>query len=242
MVRGARRISTSICYVFLTCLSSGVAGWGQTGQAKPAVVPTVSFTLDFPGTNPDHYGISVTSDGHASYVSDGKLSNDAEPGEPYSLDVTISQPTVLHIFELAKQANYFEGNVDSKNKKVAFTGGKSLMYKDAQKDTLANYNYSPVPAVQELTTLFQNLSATLEFGHRLQYDYHYQKLALDQETKAMEDSAGRGELIELGAIAPILQKIAADPSVINVVRARIERLLQHAGVEVKPPSGEPDQP
>lgn len=218
-----RRRTHRACSVCLVYLAFSAACWGQSKTA------TVSFTLDFPGADPAHYGISVASDGHASYVSDGKVAKDAESDQPYGLEFTVSQPYVDHIFELARQAHYFEGNIDSKKKNIASTGDKILTYRDAQKNTVANYNYSPVPAVQELTSLFQNLSTTLEFGHRLEYDYHYQKLALDEETKAMEDAAARGGLVELAAIAPILRKIADDPSVINHVRARIEQLLEHAG-------------
>jgi hypothetical protein len=76
----------------------------------------------------------------------------------------------------------------------------------------------------------QNLSATLEFGHRLQYDHRYQKLALDEELKRMEEMARNNELIEVSAIQPILDQIIADPSVINVTRARAQRLLERSGV------------
>ena len=84
--------------------------------------------------------------------------------------------------------------------------------------------------MQELTSLMQNLSATLEFGHPLQYARQYQKLALDEELKRMEELARTNELVEVTAIQPILAQIVADQSVINVTRARAQRLLDRAGV------------
>ncbi len=104
-----------------------------------------------------------------------------------------------------------------------------LTYKDARRSGESTYNYSTNPAVQELTTLLQSLSATLECGHRLQYDRRYQKLALDEELKRMEALAHNNELVEVTAIQPILDQIVADPSVINVTRARAQRLLERAG-------------
>jgi len=83
--------------------------------------------------------------------------------------------------------------------------------------------------VQELTSLMQALGATLEFGHRLQYDHHYQKLALDEELKRMEEASHNRQLTEVTAIQPILDRIVADPSVMNVTRSRAQRLLQAAG-------------
>jgi hypothetical protein len=188
----------------------------------------VTFTLDFPNSEPDHYLISVASDGHASYESNGKLSPDAQ-GDAFHLNFALSPATRARIFDLAKRAHYFQGDVDSKKRNLASTGRKTLSYKDDQRSTEATYNYSPIPAVQELTQIFQSLSATLEFGRRLEYFHHYQKLALDDELKRMEETAKENGLIELNAVGSILRQIANDNSVINPVRARAQRLLERAG-------------
>jgi hypothetical protein len=119
--------------------------------------------------------------------------------------------------------------VDSHHKGLAFTGKKTLTYKDARRTGECTYNYSTLPAVEEITSLFQGLSATLEFGHRLQYDHHYQKLALDEELKHMEQMARDNQLIEVMAVRSILDQIIADSTVINVTRSRAERLLEQFG-------------
>lgn len=212
--------------VALVCL---IACFPAFAQAQQAAVPTVIFTLDFPGSEPDHYVISVSEDGRSSYDSDGKLSPDSEGGDSFHADFTMSQAGRARVFDLAKRAHYFEGQIDSKNKKLASTGSKTLAYKDAQKNTSETYNYSQVPSVQDLTTFFQSLSTTLEFGHRLDYHLRYQKLALDEELKNMEEASNSGGLAEISAVAPVLQKIADDPAVIKVVRARAQRMLQLAG-------------
>jgi hypothetical protein len=197
--------------------------------ALPAQGPaTLTFTLDFPNSEPAHYGFSVTSAGSCSYDSTGRLSPDSE-GDPFHLDFSISPAMRTRLFDLARRAHYFEGEVDSKKRNLASTGTKTLTYKDGQRNTQATYNYSLIPAVQELTELFQNLSTTLEFGRRLEFFHKYQKLALDQELKRMEDMVKQNDLAELSAIAPILQKITTDPSVINVVRGRAQRMLEKAG-------------
>ena len=190
-------------------------------------IPTVTFTCDFPGSDPDHYGISVSEDGGAWYESDSKVSPESA-GDPFHSAFTVSQAARTRVFDLAKRAHYFEGEIDSRKKNLASTGTKTLSYKDAQKSTRASYNYSPVPSVQELTAFFQSLSTTLEFGHRLDYYLHYQKLALDEELKRMEEMSHSGGLEEISSVAPVLQKIADDPSVIKVVRARAQRLVQLA--------------
>src|SRR5581483_7020944 len=171
---------------------------------------------------PEHYAIMLQSNGQAHYESSGRISNDSDARDDYQTDFTFSETTRNQIFKLAKDAHYFSGKIDSGSKKVAFTGAKKLAYSDGQRASSAEYNFSTVAPVQQLTALFQNISATMEFGRRLTYYHRYQKLALDEELRRMEDEARRGDLAELQAVNPILQQIYDDNSVMSVVRARAE--------------------
>jgi len=212
-----------VCASLLPLLASLILTQVPVHAAESA---SISFSLDFPQSSPEHYQISVESDGHAHYESNGKISADSDAREDYETDFALSDATRTHIFDLAAHAHYFSGKVDSGNKKLAFTGTKKLVYKDGQRNSSAEYNYSALPAVQQLTTLFQSIGATLEFGRRLTYYHRYQKLALDDELKRMEDQAQRGDLAELNAVSPVLQQIYDDSSVMNVVRARARRIME----------------
>jgi hypothetical protein len=192
--------------------------------------PTITFSLDFPQSIPDHYVITVSSNRRASYESTGKLTPQADPGEPFREEFTMSAETCKKIFELGAKAKYFEGQIDSGNKKLASTGVKVLTYTDGARKTEATFNYAPLPAVQQITAIFQNISATLEFGRRLEFYHQHQKLALEEELKRMEEMARSKSLEEIQALAPILQSIVADRSVLNVTRARAQRLLNGANV------------
>jgi hypothetical protein len=196
-----------------------------TLPARSAEPATVTFSLDFPNSSPEHYSIQVHADGHAHFESSGKITDASDERDNYETDFVFSDAARDRIFELAAQSHYFAGKVDSGNKKLAFTGAKELVYKDGQRTSAAEYNYSTVPPVQQLTTLFQGLAATLEYGRRLTHYHRYQKLALDDESKRMEDQARRGELLELQAVKPILQDISDDASVMNLVRARARRIM-----------------
>lgn len=195
-------------------------------SAQTADSGAVTYTQDFPGSDPEHYSISLKSDGSGAYECVGKISQDSEDTETYQTTFQFSEATRHKILDLAAQAQYFSGKIDAGNKRVAFTGTKKLSYKDDTRDFSAEYNYSPVPAVQQLTTLFQNIGATLEFGRRLVHLHRYQKLALDEELKTMEAQAHKGDLAELQAVKPILQEIFDDAAVINIVRARALRIME----------------
>lgn len=195
-----------------------VSSWA----AAPA---TVTFSLDFPNSVPDHYTIAVSSDGTAHYSCTAKISEQSDDRDNYASDFSVSDATRARIFELASQAHFFSGKIDAGNRKLAFTGKKTLVYTDGQRNNTADYNYSPVPAVQQLTTLFQNMASTLEYGRRIIYEHRYQKLALDDELKRMEEEARSGNLAELQSVKPILQKVYDDPSVMNIARARALRIM-----------------
>ncbi len=211
--------------VFSSILLSSILAYSQT--EAPAVV---TFTLDFPASQPEHYSIRVQSDGPSRYESSGRLSADSDETDSFDLNFTATAETRQKIFDLAAKAGFFQKDLDAHHKGIAFTGKKALTYKDERRSGESAYNYSTNPAVQELTNLMQSLSSTLEFGHRLQYDRHYQKLALEEEFKRMEQMAGTNQLVEISAIRPILDQIIGDPSVINVTRARAQRLLERASV------------
>ena len=211
---------------WLLCLVI-IVSFGLSAPAQKDA--TITFTFDFPGSVPDHYSITVDSSGHASYISGGKKGADSDSDEPFHYDFTISDSNRARIFDLAARARYFAGDVNYAKHAVASTGTKTISYKDAQRNTQATYNYTTNQAVQQLTTIFQNISATLEFGQRLQFEHKYQKLALDEELKRMEEAAKQNGLEEVQAVAPILKQIFADSSVINVTRARAQRLLAKAG-------------
>lgn len=203
------------CFVLLCSVS--------TRAAEPA---TITFSLNFPDSDPERYTITVQSDGRAHYECSAKISDQSDEREAYQTEFGFSDATRAQIFDLAARSRYFSGKVDSGNRKLAFTGTKKLTYKDGQRETTATYNFSSVPAVEQLTTLFQSVGATLEFGRRLAYYHRYQKLALDDELKHMEDQAKRGDLFELQAVRPVLQEIYEDVSVLNVVRARAQRIME----------------
>ena len=198
-----------------------------SSPARAADPATVTFSLDFPGSDPEHYSISVQSDGQARYECAGKISKDS--------DETESLPDGIQFFGRDPCPDFRPGGAGSLFfRQDRFRQQEAGIHRSQETDlqgrsagvNAADYNYSPVPAVQQLTTLFQGVASTLEFGRRLAHYHRYQKLALDDELKRMESQARDGEIGELPAVKPILQEIYDDSSVINVVRARAQRIME----------------
>jgi hypothetical protein len=231
MLRPVRVLFLILVSVFACAQPQGqtaaepLSGENVSKSPEPAT-PIVTFTFDFPASQPEHYSIRVPVAGPAHYESTGRISRDSDDTDSFDFHFALSAATREKIFRLSVSASHFRGDLDSHQKNLAFTGKKTLTYKDARESGEATFNYSSNPAARELTDLFQSLSATLEFGHRLDYDHRYQKLALFEELKLMQQMADEKQLIEVAAIQPILEQIVADQSVINVARARAQQLLQ----------------
>jgi hypothetical protein len=205
-------------------------GWQNADQFHPRV-PTVTFDLFWEVATPQEFTVRTQADGPATYLSRNPMKPVA-PGEAkdpdYTVDFTMSAGDARKIFKLAQQAKYFNGDFDYKRHPIANTGKKTLTYADETRHFQTVYNHSDNKAIEQLTSLFQGISSTIEFGRKLHFKHKYDKLGLESDLKAMEDAEANHNLAELQIIAPTLKNIADDPSVLNIARARAQRLLAKA--------------
>jgi len=225
--RSARDKLLSLTILFLFCLCASAQD-----QDKPANPnePTISFDLFWEAATPQSYTITVESSGKASYVSRNPTRQEEGSSYPdYAMEFTISPATRDRIFLLAKAVDYFHGNFDYKHK-VANTGRKTLTYTDPTRHFQTTYNYSENKDIEQITRIFQGISNTIEHGRRLQFKRRFDKLGLEKELKGMEEIASEGYLAEVQIIAPILQNIVNDSSVLHIARQRAQRLLEGAGI------------
>jgi hypothetical protein len=210
-----------------------------TNSSQITPIQAVVFECVPPGSSP-RYSLTVDSTGHSKYVVQDS-EKDSDEG-PYSLEFRVSEGTRGRIFELAKKANYFDGDFEYKKSQVANLGAKTLTYVDPAtgnsgapgetgQHNRATYNWSENPTIQQLTEVFQRLSTTLDFGRRLAFKRRFDKLGLDAELKQMEEAQQQGRLVEVQAIAPVLKGIVSDTSIMHVARQRAENLLTNSASE-----------
>src|SRR5882762_6512581 len=91
-----------------------------TPPAIAAAPATITFSLDFPNSDPEHYTISINSDGHAKFECLARISQGSDEREPYQAEFDMSSASRARVFDLAAQAHYFSGKIDSGNTKLAF--------------------------------------------------------------------------------------------------------------------------
>ena len=225
--------------IFIIGLLWSLSAVAQTvHEVKAVPQPTgayVAFKFDWDQGRPwVKYTISVDDAGNAHFEGVGNSAESGE-GDSFSQDFTMSDANRQKIFELAKKVGYFEGNFESKQKNIAKTGEKTLEYHgkgDPGGQTVSHsttYNYSPNSDIQDLTRLFQSIALTLDFGRKLAFQYRFDKLGMDDRLKSLQDMQNSHFVEELQAIEPILQKIAADPNMMNIARTTAKQLLNSAG-------------
>ena len=137
------RLFQTACLLIISAILFAPHSYSQTGAQAPAAV---TFTLDFPGSQPEHYSIRIQFDGAARYQSSGRLSADSEETDSFDFDFALAAETRQKIFELAAKAGYFQKDIDSHHKGMAFTGKKTLGYKDGRRSGECTYNYSSNPS------------------------------------------------------------------------------------------------
>ena len=215
-----------------TGLSLRAAGLQTADQQLHPRVPTVTFDLVWEQATPQEFTIRTQADGPSSYLSRNPLKPvpEGEEKDPdYTIDFSMSAKDAARIFKLAHQASYFNGDFEYRAHRIANTGKKTLTYADETRHFQTVYNHSENNAIQELTSIFQGISSTIEFGRKLQFKHKYDKLGLEAELKAMEDAADNHNLAEIQVVSSTLKDIAADSSVMNIARQRARRLLAKTG-------------
>ena len=187
---------------------------------------SVRFSFDWPQGIPwQKYAIDVQADGKAHF--DGvPHAEDTRDTDPYRQDFSMSAANRQKIFELSQKLGYFHGDFDSHLKHIAQTGKKTLEYHSSQIQGATTYNWSQNADVETLTKLFQAIAMTIDYGRKLAFQYRFDKLGMDERLKELQQLQASHEVEEIGIIAPILHKIAADPNMMNISRLAAKHLLE----------------
>lgn len=220
----------------------------KTSAAASSTDEQIYFEYSQQHARPQRYTVALHRDGRATYESFDVVGNDlneregrsassgkfgdpdadkpVQASEPYKVEFTASEDFRRDIFDLVKAANNLEGDFDFKKKNLADLGQKIAIYINGSTRNRAEWMWSETKAIDDLADDFQKLSNTLEAGQRLAFERRFDKLALANHLKELDDLADRDGLREVQAIAPVLHEIMNDPAVMNIARDRAAKLLK----------------
>jgi hypothetical protein len=196
--------------------------------------PTVVFTSVLWSAEPAYYSIAVDATGTATYQSAPE--SVGRTGVPYTLNFYVSDRTRRTIFNVAHELDFFRGEIEVQPASSATDKARTLMYHDLGFNTQLTYSSSPNSEIEELTSIFEEVSETLECGRRLAYLQQHDRKKVAAELKALQAGADRHFLRELQAIASVLRSLAADPNLDPDTRHTAQSLAD-ASVAPRSPFG-----
>ena len=177
------------------------------------------FTKIFPGSFPDYMDVTVGEDGAAVYR--GRPEEDAEVQE-----FQLSDDVTRRLFSLAAALNYFQGVGLESRHKVAFMGDKTFVYSKGGRESRISFNYTEDSTARELQELFEAIGRGRSYHEQLESRLRYDRLGIIEVMRAFERDFNAGKLADVQQFAPILERIANDPSLARLARSRAADLLR----------------
>lgn len=187
-----------------------------TASMAMAAEPRVIFTKTFPGSQPAYVWIAVDRSGALEFKE--------APDDNQPVKAVLLQPDTSQLFDLAGQLSYFKTPVES-GLKVANMGKKVFRYEpDSGPASESTFNYSVIPAAQQLLDLFEKISSTEQAWIDLDRTVHFDKLGVNDALAEVESLWLRKELMAPQQFLPLLRRITKQEAFMHLARERAARL------------------
>jgi hypothetical protein len=186
--------------------------------------PTIVFNWVRWRAQPSYYSIAIDATGSSTYQS--APTSEERTGVPYTMEFQVSNRTLRATFNLARRLDFLAQapRLDLSSPEKAAV--ETLAYEDGEISRQITYSSSPDADVQELTSVFEEISETLEFGRRLAYSRQHEPARLAAELDQLEQKAERHLLRELEALEPLLKTIAADQTLAARTRQHAQQIIE----------------
>ncbi len=188
--------------------------------------PTVIFNAVRWNADPSYYSIAIDATGTATYLSAPKGVD--RTGTPYTTEFHVSDRTRRIVFNLSQKLEYFAGSYGELQSSPETHSVYTLAYRYGSVKNQYTYSTSSDADLEELTSVFEELSQTFEFGRKLSDDVLHNRRAIGPQLDVMRIKADRHALRDLPALVPILRNVAADTSVDAVARKQATSLIKLA--------------
>jgi hypothetical protein len=209
--------------VVFVCSSDLLAQNPQLQTKNGRRFPTVIFSWVLWSANPPWYSIAVDSTGAATYQA--TPDSEEQTGVPYTIAFQTSDATRRVTFNIVRELNFLNGEFPVLPGSPQKVPVRTLAYHDITFNNQITYSESIDSDIQELTSVFEEISTTFEFARRLDYLHQHDWGGLEPELVRMQTSAEHHLLRELQAVTPALRSIASDASLSESVRKHALAIL-----------------
>lgn len=193
--------------------------------------PVIVAEFTNSSASPSHWVLTLHPDGKGHFRSQmGAADIDASgsirtPG--IDRDIQLGPGFAASAFATARRHSFFNQNCES-HLKVAFQGMKTLRYSGPDGKGSCSFNYSRDREIEALGNNLVSTAETIVEGERLEMLLAHDPLGLDKEIRAFADEVESGQAQQICAIRSILERLAGDDRVLEIVRKRARELLAKA--------------
>lgn len=209
-----RRVHFAIALAALALVS--VVG----GRAEQSSTARLTFVKVFRGSAPEYIRIVVDEAGNATF-QDGSADRPESP-ETFQLSAGV----VTHLFGLAAELSYFRGEPLESGQRVAFMGEKSFVYEKGGLRGEASYNHTRSEPAQELQRWFERIAHGRILAAQLEHRLLFDRLGLLETLREFEREYNAGGLVDPEQFVPVLERLVADPRLMQLARTRAQSLLR----------------
>jgi hypothetical protein len=207
-----------------TLLAAGAHAFAQT--------PVVRLDFTDQQANPWRWTLTLHPDGSGHFTSQRNTAP-ISPGQELEApdinrDIQVTPQFAQRVFLTAQREHWFNEPCAS-HLKVAFQGWKKLSYQGPQGAGSCTFNYSKIKDVQALSDSLLAVEQTILEGARLEMFLEHDPLGLNKEMQFLTQAAQNGEAQQICTIRGILQRLAQDDQVMDLVRKQARKLLARQG-------------
>ena len=205
----------------------------DAAATAPVKSPVITVEFSNPALSPSQWTLTLHPDGRGHFTSEVGKGDPPARGEMYvpnlDRDVQLSRRFASNAFATARRHAWFNEACDS-HRKVAFQGWKSLSYSGPEGSGTCRFNYSNDKQIENLGDSFVAVAQTIVEGVRLEMLLEHDPLGLNQEIDNLALAARDGRAQQICAIRAILERLAQDDRVMELVRKQARILLAQAAI------------
>jgi hypothetical protein len=168
----------------------------------------------------ESYGVELDGSGNGQFYFNKR--NEDQIKLPLKLRRSAIE-TLRSLFEKADFLN--ESREFVSQRKVADMGLKTVRFGIASKQREVAYNYTEDRGLQDISTFFENLCqqerALFEMDLALKYD----RLGIPKKLDELDSSLNAKRVVAPERFAPVLERIYADQTLMNLARKEAKKLL-----------------
>ena len=179
---------------------------------------TLTYRRVFKGSVPEFIEVKVSEDGDASFDI-RQLSEDAAPQK-----FLVGAAVRAKLFALAGELNNFANADLDVHRRIADLGQKTLRYEKGGEIHETQYNYTLNHTASQLQTIFEGLSTQQQDLVSLEKNSKYDRLGVNDSLRQLENDLAQRTLPEPELFVPVLDRIAADSSLLDLARQRARSL------------------